>query len=431
MPLKHSVQEVSLKNGAKGLFILVPDATSVHYDVTFRAGIHYVRRPEISQVAHLLEHMAFGANREYPSVEAFSQEFTKNGAYSNAHTSTFDLSYDADAAIMEWDRIMNMQCLSITHPVYSQVLLDAEKGNVREELIGDINDEGRMLWQEIARRSGLKRWYDADEVKTIDAVTLDDIKEHYTRTHTTRNMRFVLSGDLGTHVPELIEQLEKWELPEGEVFVLPQDTARAAGLVRIHRSELKNLKFALEFHLNRQINRRELRALNALTHIMTDTLHSRIWGAARTRGICYGMDSWVGTDPTGTSDFGIGGEVSFENAKELFELIIAQLKTLSTDGVTEIELAQAKQHRLGVMQMGLDTVGELASWYESIYYDTGKIDYVDDFPALIEGTTVKEMRDLAKEFLDAKLWVLGGIGDISQAAMQKHYDLFAKELMEG
>ena len=111
--------------------------------------------------------------------------------------------------------------------------------------------------------------------------------------------------------------------------------------------------------------------------------------------------------------------------------MIEQLKIVSTVGVTEKELDEAKQYRLGVLQMGLDTVSSLVSWYEDIYFDNGKIDHVDAFPALIQGTTVTEIRDLAKEFLDAKLWVFGGVGNITKKALQKHYDLFAKELIEG
>ncbi len=431
MPLSHSVKEVLLKNGAKGLFVLVPGTTSVYYEVQFRAGNNYALRPDISQVAHILEHMAFGANNEYPSIEAFSQEFTKNGAYSNAHTSSTDLSYEAEAGIMEWDRIMELQRLSVTHPVYTQKLLDAEKGNVREEITGYANNTSRLLWQEIMRRAGLNRWYDPEEIKTINTVTLDDITEHYRRTHTTNNMRFIVAGDLEAHMPELIEQFEEWELPAGELFPIEIEKAHSTGLVYIQRAEMQNLTFALDFFLNRTLNRKELRAMNALSHILTDTFHSRIWGAARSQGLCYGMGSWVSADPTGTSEFGIGGEVSFDNAHNLFQLITEQLKIISKYGVSEDELQQAKQYRLGSLQMGLDTVNSLASWYASIYYETGEIDDVEAFPALIEGTTVDEMKQLANEFLTSGIWTFGGIGNILEEDLQQHYDLFANEIMKG
>jgi len=431
MPLQHTVKEVALKNGAKGLFILVPGATSVHYSVQFRAGNNYTLRPEISQVAHILEHMAFGGNREYPSVEAFSQEFTKNGAYSNAFTGSNELSYVVDCAIMEWDRILDLERLSVTHPLHTQKLLDAEKGNVREEITGYANDNTRVLWQEMSRGVGLKRWYDPDELKTIDVITLDDITEHYTRTHTTNNMRFVFAGDLEAHIPAITDQLNSWELPAGTLFPLQQEKVRSSKLVHVRRKQVQNLTFALSFFLNREINRKELRAMSVLTHVLTDTMHSRIWGTARARGICYGMGSGVSSQPTGISELSIGGEVSFENATELFELIIQQLKIVSVEGITKEELEQAKQHRLGVMQMDLETVKSLVSWYGSFYYDTGTIDYADNMPHLIAGTTVEEIQSLAKEFIETGIWGFGGIGNISKEELQKQYDLFAKAFAKG
>jgi len=431
MPLKHSVEEVVLKNGARGLLISVPDTTSVHYDIQFRAGNYYAKRREISQVAHILEHMSFGPNARFDSVESFSQEFTRNGAYSNASTDSDDLIYTAAAAIMEWDRILELQQLAITQPKYPQALLDTEKGNVREEIIGYSNDYARILWQRMMRQSGLNRWLDSEELLTIDTVTLADINEHYKRTHTLKNMHFIIAGDLQTHAAEIIDRLEHWQLPTGEPLPMTKETVKAGGMVHLARKDLSNLNFTLLFSLNRTLNRRELRAMNVLTHILTDTFHSRIWGTARARGICYGMGSWGSESSSGVSEFGLGGQVSFDNADELFRLMIEQLKIVSTVGVTEKELDEAKQYRLGVLQMGLDTVSSLVSWYEDIYFDNGKIDHVDAFPALIQGTTVTEIRDLAKEFLDAKLWVFGGVGNITKKALQKHYDLFAKELIEG
>lgn len=426
MPLKHTVEEIRLKNGAKGLFIYVPGTTSVHYDVSFRAGNDYARDPSISQVAHIMEHMSFGANEKYANAEAFSQEFSRNGANSNAFTSHTTLNYTANCGIMEWERILKLQELAITKSTYTQEALDSEKGNVREEIIGYANDYGRVLWQTIMRQSGLKRWYDPDELQTIDAVMLDDIKEHFARTHTTRNMKFVFAGDLEAYRDTLIAQLDEWGLPEGEELPLSVDNPHSSGLVHIKRAELPNLTFNFQLIIKRTLNRRELRAMNVLCHILTDTMHSRIWGKARTRGICYGMGSWIDSNVSGMSDFGLGGQVSFENAAELFELIIRELDIISREGVTKEELDQAKEFRLGAMQMGTETVRSLAAWYLDIYYDYGTIDYVDNMPALIKGTTLEEIKALANEFLSSDTWTFGAIGNIEKEDLQEHYDRFAK-----
>jgi predicted Zn-dependent peptidase len=149
MPLQHSVEEINLKNGARGLFIYTPNTTAVHYDIEFHAGIDFVADASKSQVAHIMEHMAFGPNEKFDSFEAFSREFGRNGAYHNAYTGGPNMTYSVDAALMEWKRILSLQLLAISKPKFTQQSLDAEKGNVREEVVGYASSHTRVLWQEL------------------------------------------------------------------------------------------------------------------------------------------------------------------------------------------------------------------------------------------------------------------------------------------
>lgn len=424
MPLKHTVEEIKLKNGIQGLLINVPDATAVRYNVQFRAGSHYVHDKKVSQTAHVMEHMSFGPNERFDSIEEFSQEFSRNGAFSNAWTGSIDMVYMADAALMEWDRILELQELSITKPRYTQEVLDTEKGNVREELIGYANDTSRIVWQRMMRAAGLERWYDEEELATLPNITLEDISGHFKRTHTLKNMRFVFVGDLAQHRQKIIDNLESWGLPEGELLPLPKESVNSTDMIHLKRPDLPNLGFSLMFFLNRVLDRRELRAMTVLNYILTGTMHSRIWGVARKRGICYGMGSWSNREVTGYSEFGIGGQVSLENAKPLFELIVEQLQLVAKEGVTQDELDRAKEFRLGALQLGTETVRSLASWYSDVYYDYGEIDYVDSMPDLIKGTTVEEIQRLAKEFVESGLWSFGGSGNIEESDLRDHYNIF-------
>jgi len=431
MPLKHTVEEVKLKNGARGLLIFVPGTTKVSLVMQFRAGILYARTPKISQVAHILEHMAFGPNAKYKSLESFSREFTRNGAFNNAHTGGTDMTYEATAAIMEWDRILELQRLAITQPAYTEDNFESEKRNVHEELLGYLSNENRLLWQQVMHRAGLKRWFDPAELKSVERVKLDDIREHYRRTHTLRNMRFVIAGDLQKNRSKLIEQLEAWNLPKGKEFQIELQKAHKAGLVHIKRKDSPNLNFRLFLFLNRELTRREMTTFNTLNHILTDTFHSRIWGTARSRGLSYSMGTWVDSNIDQVTEWALWGEVSFANAHDLFKLVIEQLKDISENGVTHEELDKAKEYRLGALQLGEDTVGALSSWYERYYFSDGTIDKLDAMPKLINSTTTTEIRDLVRELLQSGVWSFAGLGNITKSELQKHYDLFAKELIEG
>ena len=55
--MKHTVTEVRLDNGSRGLLIDVPGATVMSFQFQFRAGNRYVGRKDIYETAHVMEHM--------------------------------------------------------------------------------------------------------------------------------------------------------------------------------------------------------------------------------------------------------------------------------------------------------------------------------------------------------------------------------------
>ena len=142
--MKHTVEEVSLKNGAKGLFIHVPGASVMSFEINFRAG-DFLTPPEKWETAHLMEHLLLGANELIPKARAFQAEFEKNGAYSNASTGSYDITYEAECADFEWERIADLLLVAISKPLFLEDEFKAEFGNVREELTGRSNNHFRHL----------------------------------------------------------------------------------------------------------------------------------------------------------------------------------------------------------------------------------------------------------------------------------------------
>ena len=107
--MKHTTTEIRLKNGARGLLIDIPGATVMSFQFQFRAGNRYVANKNVYETAHIMEHMAFGANARFKDEHEFEAEFIKNGAYHNAYTSDTSMVYIADCADFEWQRIFDLQ----------------------------------------------------------------------------------------------------------------------------------------------------------------------------------------------------------------------------------------------------------------------------------------------------------------------------------
>lgn len=406
--MKHSVEEIRLKNGAKGLLIDVEDATVMSIQFHFRAGNRYVKDKDIYETAHVMEHMAFGENSKYSSQFAYEQEFTKNGAYHNAFTTDYSMVYEAACADFEWDRILDLQRVAITSPKFNNEELEAEKGNVRSELTGYLNNHNRVMWPRIQQALGEDILTYNQRLKTINNITLRDIKEHHKRTHTLNNMRFVIAGKLKGRKNQIREMLEQWQLESGERFDIPHNELTRANPVLIRRKDATNLNFGWSMSVPREISDSESDAMDFLNHILTGTMSSRIFGSARKRGLAYGVfsDTSVGFFDTAW-DF--GGQVNLETAEELFDIIVKELNRVLRGTIDSEDIESAKSYALGRYQMGAQTVAQISGFYTGRYFGD---DFVKDYgkvPADILAVNKDQMVATACEFFRADSWVLAGV----------------------
>lgn len=412
--MKHTIEEVRLKNGAKGLLIDIPGATVMSFQFQFRAGNRYVKHKDIYETAHIMEHMAFGANADFKSEHAYEAEFTKNGAYHNAYTSDLSMVYVADCADFEWERIFALQRVAICQPKFNKEELEAEKGNVKSELTGYLNNHNRVLWPKIQQLLGeevLTYW---QRIQTIPNVKLSDIREHHRRTHTSDNLCFVIAGKLKGRKTEIKRQLEEWELPRGERFEVPRDELTSAKPTLIRRKEASNLTFGWSLTMPRELSDDEAEAMNCLDHILTGTMHSRIYGAARKKGLAYGMfsDTSVGFHD---SSWDFGGQVNLETASDLFDIIVREVKCVLDGQVGEDELDAAKSYALGRYQMGAQTVAQISNFYTGRYFADGFVKNYEKVPDSIRRVTRERMIATATEFITANAWAFAGVSSGERA----------------
>ncbi len=300
--MKHEVHHVVLANGAQGLLIHVPDASVMSFEVGFRAGDYLTKKNKI-ETAHIMEHLLLGANQLVPKARAFQAEFEKNGAYSNASTSIYDVTYEAECADFEWDRILGLLLVAIAKPLFLSEEFEAEFGNVREEMTARSNNHFRHLSQALREKYGFHVVTDQQRLKLMDNVTVEDVASHYESTHTSSNLRFVIAGHLTATRRKAIEQLfATIELPKGKGrTALPNERPKTLDQpLYIHNDTVDNLYFYLDTFAQHRLTYPESDNLSLINTMLTETLYSRILGTARERGLVYSMSSGVGQTKTNT-----------------------------------------------------------------------------------------------------------------------------------
>jgi predicted Zn-dependent peptidase len=413
--MKHTVTEIQLQNGARGLLVHVPDATVMTIDINFRAG-EYLVDPKKWEVAHLMEHVLLGANEMIPRARDFQAELEKNGAYSNATTGVYDITYEAECADFEWDRVLGLMLVAITKPLFLDEEFRAEFGNVQEEMVARANNHFRRLSLEMRRSLGLIVRTDTERIELMNNVTVEDVREHYASTHHTQNMRFVIAGNLGRKRRASIESIfENIELPQkGKRFALPKELPKTLKKpVYVHNDAVENLYFYIDTFMQRRMTDEETDALNLVNTILTETLYSKILGTARERGLVYGMSSGL-SYTRDASNWWFGAQVSDKNAPALFRIVIDELGKVMAGGLASSEIEAAKQYALGRFQRSAQTVGGTANGYTGRYFFDGVIEDYYRIPERIMAIEKKQIIKVTRELFAEKIWGFGVLGDCGE-----------------
>ena len=416
--MKHAVEEITLKNGARGLLIDVPGASVMSTKIQFRAGMLYAKNKYVYEIPHVVEHLAFGANAKFKDEQAYETEFTKNGAYHNAWTSDISVCYETECADFEWERIMELQRVSIVEPRFNETELKSEKANIRSELTGYMNDYYRLLWPKVQQAVGEDVLDLGERLKTIANIELKDIREHYRRTHTAKNMLFIIAGKIKGRRHQIIKMMNEWGLREGQRFEIPSVDLGTSKAVSIRRKDASNITFGFSFVVSRYLKPEEVLAMNCLNHILNGTTSSKIFGMARRAGLVYGMGSSVAANAH-NSYWDFDGEVNVENAEALFDLIHAEIAKVLAGEILDADFEAAKSYALGRFQMGAQTPAQIADYYAEGYFTNRTVVRYEAVPGLIKSIDKTKMIELAREFVKSGVRGFAAVSSVEKAMITK------------
>jgi predicted Zn-dependent peptidase len=400
---------LSLANGAKGLLVDIPDSTVMGIELNFRAG-DFLSPKNKWEVAHILEHMVFGANKEWPRARAFQAEFQKNGAYMNASTSSYNLNYITECADFEWDRILALVKLSVESPLLSDEEFKAELGNVREELVGDLNQNFRQVIIKAREKFGLVALSDQRRIELLDNIRVEDIRDYYKKTHHSANLRFVIAGNLGNRMKTIESSFAGLDLVKGVRVELPaEEISSFEEVYYIDKPDLQNLYFFLNTYAHQKLDQKEDDSLGLVNTMLTATLTSRILGEARERGLAYNISSSF-TKQKDSTGWWFGAELTPQNAMPVFEIIKNELGRLLQGVLDDDDFEAAKQYSLGRYQRSAQTVGGVLAGYAGGYFYDERIDDYYGYPDRIKAVTKSEMVDSVKKMFSDRTWGLTIMG---------------------
>ena len=417
--LKHRVEHVKLSSGLEGLIIDTPKTGVVVAEVSFRAG-EFLLPKDKWETAHLLEHVLLGANKSFAKARDFQAAIEQNGAYSNASTSVYDVTYEVECADFEWQRVLGLLFDAISTPLFLQEEFDTEKSNVREELISRSNNHFRNLNLGLRQAMGMCALTDSERVELLDGVTREDLVAHYKHTHTLPNARFIIAGNFNGHYEEPIALIEsRLKLPKlGARIAMPiESPVTPEHPLVVRKPSVPNIYMYLDMYATRLFTEKESNALSLLSTLLTETMYSRIFGTAREKGWVYGMGSGVAYMGSATG-WWLGAQVSKTNSQPLLRLIRDECLRLRAGMIDESDFEAAKKHLLGKTMRSGQTASGIVNNYGKYYMDD-QIEDLNKLPTQLKSLKSKDCIQIFQEMCNDNIWGFGVLGSTSMVPARK------------
>ncbi|MFC4870649.1 M16 family metallopeptidase [Negadavirga shengliensis] len=260
--------------------------------------------------------------------------------------------------------------------------------------------------------------------KSIENVTLEDIREYY-HTYYKPNIAYLaIVGDIQKDEAEkLVEQyFSKWE--KGEVpkksyeMPTPPSESRVALLDRSNAVQsVLNLGYPLDMHVTNE----DFLATRVLNFILGEGFNSRLNANLREdKGYTYGARSSIGSDRL-VARFSANTSVRTEVTDSAVYEMIYEIRNLAENGITEQELKTAKANLSGRFGRSLENPSTIASFAINIARYGLPEDFYSSYLQRLDALTEEEINHAAKKYLKPEnlhITVVGNGSEIREKLQQ-------------
>lgn len=349
-PVKLDVRFQVREHDRGGSVVVVPQPHlhRVHLGLYVRTGSRF-ESPARSGISHFLEHMLYRGTARLKDAHAVNLAFERLGGSLYAATQVDWALYSVSMPPQNLDAAAPLFADVLSSPLFPDI--EIEKGIVREEILEDLDDEGRQVDADNVSRAliypshplGLTITGTEKHVGSFDEPML---RAHHAKHYCGENLVVVVSGavaperglDVGAQVLDAF--------PRG---------ARVSTTAPVHdqqkpRTELlESISSQTELRVSFRAfseTAPERGALDLLMRTIDDGMSTRLYHRiCDAQGLCYDVSgNYDGYEDDGVVDLSAG--VQHARAAQVTGELLDMMVELAKEGPTEEELDKARQRRM-------------------------------------------------------------------------------------
>ncbi|WP_437717933.1 pitrilysin family protein [Sorangium sp. So ce448] len=364
LPLRDA-RDVVLSNGLKVVLVPQPHVHRAVASLYLRVGSRFESQQN-NGISHFLEHMVFRGTPTLPTAHAQALAFERLGGtlYAATHVDHGVMSISVPPTNLE--PVLALLGEVTTSPRFTAI--EVERGIVREEILEDLDDEGRDIDADNNARALMYERHPLGFTITGDIEALDRFDEpmlrvHHARHYTTANAVLCLAGRLDPEACARVAERHFGAMPRGEqVPAAPPPNGQKKPRFRFIENQSSQTDLRIAF---RGVSERDPRepAVEMLLRVLDDGMSTRLYERICDRlGLCYDVSGmFEAYEDDGVVDIAAG--VQHDRATVVVREIFALLRELAEVGPREDELAKARDRHLWSVEAMLDDAEATAGFH--------------------------------------------------------------------
>ena len=387
----------TLPNGLKVVVCPQPQLHRVHVAMWSRVGSRF-ETDEENGISHFLEHMIYRGTRRIRSAHEVNLAFERLGGSLFAST---QVDHGVFSLTLPPESVAEASALFgevLSQPAFLDI--DIERGIVTEEILEDLDDEGRQIDADNISRAliyddhplGFTITGTEAHVRSFDEGAL---RRWHERHYTARNAVLAFAGAIDETEALRLAERDFADLPSGdrvacEAPAHPQKRARIEIVENVSsQTELRIcLRAFAETHRHRP-------ALDLLLRIVDDGMSTRLYHRlCDARGLCYDVSAgYDAYEDDGVVDVAAG--VQHKRAALVTGEVLAMFEELGRDGPGHDELEKARR-RLSWDARGMADSAEECSGFFAGGLLFERLATPEDHVAELLRVTAEDVREAAR-----------------------------------
>ena len=384
----------TLKNGLTIVGEEIPYLKSVSLGIWINTGSRLESEKE-SGVSHFIEHMLFKGTKNR-SAKDIARDIDRLGGEINAFTNKECTCYYVHLLDEHINKGIDVLSDMILNSSFDTNDIDKEKFVILEELkmyedsLDDLSYD--LLVENVYPNDGLGRNILGNR-KTIRSLKREDILNYYNKYYVPNNAVISICGNFNFEeiVKVIEEKFEQWQ--EKEVNIEVKEANYTPCFVTKNKDS-EQVNIAINLKAIPEENEKEAYALSVVNNIFGGSTSSRLFQSIREeKGLVYSIYSSQ-TLYRKCGELGIFASTSEEYLKEVYDLIIKEIKNIRENYITEEELEESKEQLKGNYILSLESINSKMLAHGEAMLLNNKLKKEDEIIEHINAVNMEQVKDI-------------------------------------